>query len=365
MSGRPYFNHSIIELEVVAVENWENASILKSISHELIYRTTRKARSLQQQIQQRIETLAETRRGLCDIEQYEIVLPPQWFKGVHLDRALIQVGSPYNDSCKRVMFHFPEGSNLILEAGIRILSIANQLSADGKEVIFTFDDTNVFNYLNRMEFFFRLDPRIVVLPYRPDYSPKGRAESLVEIGEIVPGKNLGSLPGELADTFCTLAKVKSSSALGVAAFTVFAEMIGNVQEHSETVLSGYAALQVYRPRRHRSYIQVVVSDSGKGIVNTLRPEISRSYSEYEKLPDSEIIKKMFEMGLSRFGPAEGRGEGLKRSWRQAMKTDSRLVIRQGTCSVTLRHGRLVADSNVHNSLAPIRGSHISLEFYLD
>jgi hypothetical protein len=365
MPTRPYINYTTTELEAVASDHWDNATVLTSLSQELSSRKRLKAQRLLSKIQYQIDRLQVRSREHCNIEQCQIVLPSRWFKGIHLDRALIQVGSPYNDSCRKVMFHFPAGANMMLEAGIRILSMANCLSAQGKEVFFKFDDPNVFSYLNRMEFFLHLDPRIIVLPNRPDVTFKGRSVSLVEIGEIVPGKKIGTLPGKLTATFCNKAGVSNDSTLGHAAYTVFSEMIGNVQEHSETELSGYAALQVYRPTRSLEYIQVVVSDSGRGVVNTIRPALHKWYPDYEKLADGEIIGKMFEQGLSRYGPHEGHGLGFRRSWQQAMKTKSRLVVRQGACSVTLKHLGSKTTPNIHSELAPIHGTHISFEFYLD
>lgn len=365
MPTRPYIHYTTIELNAVAKDHWDNANVLASLSQELACRKRPKAQRLLSPIQKRIEQLQLSSQQRCNIEQCEITLPPKWFKGAQLDRALVQVGSPYSDSCKRVTFHFPAGANMMLEAGIRILSMANYLCAQGKEVFFKFDDPNVFSYLNRMEFFLHLDSRIPVLPNRPDFTFKGRSDSLVEIGEIVPGKKIGTLPGKLTTTFCNKAGVGNDSTLGHTSYTVFAEMIGNVQDHSETELSGYAALQFYEPRLSSPFIQVVVSDSGRGVVNTIRPVLHRWYPIYENLMDSEIIEKMFEQGLSRHGPHEGHGLGFRRSWQQAMKTKSRLVVRQGTCSVTLKHTGSKATPNIHNQLAPIHGTHISFEFYLD
>ncbi len=368
MLNRPYFKYSILELAAVANENWNNIAVLISITDELAFRKRQKAKRFKQKIDQQIDILhSRDERTSNENDLYEIIFPPKWIKGVSLDRELKKVGSPYSKKYQNILFSFPAGSNLMLEAGIRILCIANQLSAAGRNVTFNFDDKNILNYLSRMEFFIHLDPRVNIIPYRPEYSHKGSSESLVEIGEIVQGKDIGGLPGQLANTFCKWAKTSPDSSLGLTGFTVFGEMIANVQEHSGSILSGYAALQVYRPtlRRYRPYIQIVVSDSGDGIVNTLRPVLYKWYSEYQDLSASAIIGKIFEVGLSRFGPAEGRGVGLKESWQQAMKSDSRLVIRQDTCSVTLKHLNSISQPNYHEDLVPIRGTHLSLEFYLD
>ena len=56
-----------------------------------------------------------------------------------------------------------------------------------------------------------------------------------------------------------------------AASTVFGELIGNISEHSEYQLEGFAALQKYGGKR--SHIQTVISDGGKGISATLRPSL--------------------------------------------------------------------------------------------
>ena len=57
-----------------------------------------------------------------------------------------------------------------------------------------------------------------------------------------------------------------------ATWTIFCELIDNIFSHSETQLNGYAALQSYQ-RGQR--LRVAVSDSGLGIMETLRPRTSK------------------------------------------------------------------------------------------
>ncbi len=55
---------------------------------------------------------------------------------------------------------------------------------------------------------------------------------------------------------------------------MFSELVGNVYEHSRTQLDGYAVLQVYK---NGNSARIAVSDSGDGLLNTLRPSLPTHY----------------------------------------------------------------------------------------
>ena len=52
-------------------------------------------------------------------------------------------------------------------------------------------------------------------------------------------------------------------------WTIFAELIQNIFDHSGTQLDGYAALQVYQGGNK---VSVAVSDSGRGIMDCTAPD---------------------------------------------------------------------------------------------
>jgi hypothetical protein len=84
------------------------------------------------------------------------------------------------------------------------------------------------------------------------------------------------------------------------AFTVISELFGNVRDHSKSEILGFAALQLYKGKR--PHIQTVVSDSGRGIIGTLRPILESKYPKLaRKFPlsnpeaDALLLKEVFDM----------------------------------------------------------------------
>jgi hypothetical protein len=153
-----------------------------------------------------------------------------------------------------------------------------------------------------------------------------------------------------------------ASELEGAAWTVFAELIDNVFEHSETRLDGYAALQVY-PAGNK--LIVAVSDSGLGIMRTLRPSLQNAYPRLVGLSDTELLVEVFRQGLSRHGA--DRGCGLKGSAAKAMKFQAELDVRLPTQRVLLTPARGAYQTNTaycYDSLPLVWGTHVSFDFNL-
>lgn len=365
---REYINNSIMELEALVVEFNDNIDLLASIKHELGYRKTKRAKALLSKLQKINNNNNESWISEPDVK---IVLPNIWVKGFHLDKELKNHKNLYTQKCKVIEIVIQEDTRIILEAGIRILCLANQLSDMGKEVRLVFDNSDTVAYLNIMDFFKLLSKDVNVFPYRPTKQYKGKGGSLVELAEISADIDIAHIPAELNETFRNKAKINEGSTLDTASYTVFGEMIRNVQKHSKTKLTGYVALQCYEKARE-PYIQIVVSDSGKGITNTIRPTLHLYKSkklDYSILSDGELIKVMFEKGgLSRFGPQKG-GTGLNISWTHAMRTHTRLVIRQDCTLVRLSckyvNSKQVIESRVEDDLPMIKGTHITFDFFLD
>lgn len=161
----------------------------------------------------------------------------------------------------------------------------------------------------------------------------------------------------------------------MAAFTVFSELIGNVEEHSETPIHGFAALQLYKGRQ--KHIQTVISDHGLGLSNTLKGNLKKHYPELEAtldmgFVDSDIIlieKALTEGKLSRFGhdPEDvARGLGLKRSRDYALKYNAEITVRQENFLVKLifQKGKLI-DSISRKDLEFLAGTHVCFDFILE
>src|SRR6266702_4853733 len=189
-----------------------------------------------------------------------------------------------------------------------------------------------------MGFFDFLYENVNVLPYRPLITGsdiyRGYSNALVEIENINPSHRDDDLPrrlSEILENNCNLNCHRDKEAIGTAAYTLFAELIDNIFKHSSTELDGFAALQVYHGG---GKVMVAVSDSGKGILRTLKPALRKKYPKLENISDTELIIEAFRNGLSRFGAEQGCG--LKQCARQAIKFKAELDVRLPTSRVHLK-----------------------------
>ncbi len=200
----------------------------------------------------------------------DVLLPGGWVEASALEAAIQRAGAPHGPEVYQVEFRFPVGSKLMIDAAIRMLSLANQLALSSCRVQLVFDEgeAGTMGYLNRVGFFDHLARDVEVLPARPLHSAatvyRGANSGLVEIARINKDYRDHLLPGRLADAVKRgCATRQDVPELAGAAFTIFAELIDNVFSHSQTPLDGYAALQSY----HRGdRLVVAVSDSGLGIL---------------------------------------------------------------------------------------------------
>ena len=125
-----------------------------------------------------------------------------------------------------------------------------------------------------------------------------------------------------------------------AAWTILAELIDNVFSHSQTPLDGYAALQAYQSGNR---LTVAVSDSGLGIMETLRPSLQNEFPRLAGLSDVQLLVEVFQQGLSRHG--SDRGCGLKGSATKAIKFRAELDVRLPTQRVLLTPARGAYQAN--------------------
>lgn len=303
-----------------------------------------------------------------------IELPSGWIDASKFERALLNYDDLFTDY-DQVTFVFPEGCNLLLESISRLLALLNQLVHHGIEVTINLAECGkIRGFLNRAGFFDLLAPRVKVLPKRPKSSTakvfKGNSSSLVEFGSICPKSKNKELIVSLRSSFLD----KSSEAYDMVALTVFSEFIGNVSEHSKSPLDGFAALQIYQPSYKRDHIQTVISDSGMGVVSTLRSTLKEHYPDlFERFPDDGIdsdiglVLEVFSKGnITRFGRESGRGLGFKSTREQASKFDADLSIRLDTFSIKLRYreGKL-GPAIVTKDLTKMMGTHICFDFFVD
>ena len=223
-------------------------------------------------------------------------------------------------------------------------------------------------YLNRMGFFDHLSTRIEVLPGRPEISGVdvygGMNAGLVEIARINREARDNTLLSRLTSALMRACGNRpDASDLEGAAWTIFAELIDNIFSHSQTPLDGYAALQEYSRGKG---LMVTVSDSGLGIMETLRPALKQESSVLSRLSDLELLVEIFRQGVSRHGV--DRGCGLKGSAAKAMKYKADLDVRLPNIRVLLKpgvQGYRADTAYCYEKLSLIWGTHICFTFRLD
>lgn len=301
---------------------------------------------------------------LCAID-----LPPRWVDASRLETAIGIAGHPHGPGVYEVVVRFPRDCKLMIDAAIRLLALANQLAFTTCRVRLEFEEgeTGTMGYLNRMGFFDYLPSAVDVTPKRPTVSGahlfRGGNAGLVEIARINKDSRDNQLPGRLTDALMRACGKRADAAeLEGAAFTIFAELIDNVFEHSQTPLDGYAALQSYNGGDR---LAVAVSDSGLGIMQTLRPSLQSEFPRLLGLSDVDLLIEVFRQGISRHGT--DRGCGLKGSAAKAIKFRAKLDVRLPNQRVLLTPASgtyKVNTARSYDRLPLIWGTHIGFVFHL-
>lgn len=302
--------------------------------------------------------------------EHGVVFPSTWVNSSALETALQASFSPNEQAAPEITFRFPAGCKIMIDAGVRLLSLFNQLDHCCRRVRLEFDegDEGAMGYLNRMGFFDHLSLTVEVVPERPVQSGVeiygGSNASLVEIARITRQDRDATLLSRLTQALMLSCGSRPDAAeLEGAAWTIFAELIDNIFSHSNTPLDGYAALQLYRGGNN---LRVAVSDSGLGILETLRPTLRNESPSLARLSDIDLLVEIFRQGLSRHG--SDRGCGLKGSAAKAMKFRAELDVRLPTARVLLVPGAAGYKPNrayCFDSLPLIWGTHICFNFSLD
>ena len=298
-----------------------------------------------------------------------VEFPATWISGDRFESALQGSSGPLAPRTLQVMFRFPVGCKIMVDGAIRLLSLANQLVSSNRRVRLQFDqgEEGTMGYLNRMGFFDHLEGEVTTLPERPEHSGamlhQGSNLGLVEIARINKDERDEDLPKRLTEAVSIACHSRSDvDDLSGATWTIFAELIDNIFAHSATQLDGYAALQSYSGGNRLS---VAVSDSGLGIMNTLRPSLRSQLPHLGRLSDTDLLVAIFRQGLSRHG--DDRGCGLKGCAVKAIKFNATLDVRLPNQRVVLRPARGAYEPNrayCSENLPLIWGTHIGIAFDL-
>lgn len=301
----------------------------------------------------------------------ELLLPNKWIAADEFEKIFRQAGSFLDNFDQNITVTLSQRSSTMIECTARLLALVNQLADIDKRVTIDFTQAlETASYLDRAGFFDHLDHRIIVLPERPEESAakkhQGQSDTLVEFGVIEPSSTNDALIQELTSKFVQL----TSQEYEVPVHTIFGELIGNVFDHSNTSLPGFAGLQKYGGRR--KHIQAVVSDSGAGIAKTLRPALREHYPSLYKLygqrslqTDIGLVKEAIKQGrISRYGGARGLGFEVNRV--QAVKFNARTSVRQERfCLDFIYEDGELLEIREQTGLSKLLGTHMCFDFYLD
>jgi len=302
------------------------------------------------------------------MEETSISLPSRWTDASAFEEALSTGVLPHEANSPETCFKVVKGCYLMTDAAVRFLSLCNQLDYSTKRVLIDFEEgeTGAAGYLNRIGFFECLSRSVEVLPQRP--APitqyQGRNPGVVEIARIDRKHRDNALPARLTGAISrACGKRKDVKALVESAWLILAELIDNVFSHSETLLNGFAALQVY-PRGN--CLKVAVSDSGLGLLQTLRPTLNSQFPRLARLSDTDLLVEVFQRGVSRHGG--NRGCGLKGCADKAIKFRAKLDVRLPNARVLLvpGDGGYRADTAYcYTGLPLLWGTHICFTIPLD
>lgn len=295
-----------------------------------------------------------------------------WVDSAVMARVMRDAGKLHYEHVQAVHIILSCGCGIMVDAGTQLLSLVNQLAEGGRDVTLCFEDgySGAMGYLHRIAFFDLLHSSVKTTPPRPKMSALAMAGSnpnVVEFKRICPLNRDRNTPSLLADALEGACQSRTDcKSLGHAAFTVFGELIDNIYEHSETEIDGYAALQVYKGGNG---VLVSVSDSGRGLLETLRPSLPHN-SPYAQTSDTALILQMLNAGLSRLEQDNPeRGLGLCSCADHALKYSGQLTLRLSTSSLRVMPNRQTSqtyDGIAHcfDGLPFIQGTHFAFRFQL-
>lgn len=268
-----------------------------------------------------------------DVEKEILITFPSGWVDAERFEANILVHSNLFEEDAIIRFVF-KGTQLLLDAILRLLCIANQLNFAKKKIILDFSNCiSTYNYLNRIGFFKCLSNDIIVLPRRPNEflanKYQGNSGSLVEIFKIFPSNQANDEMAKISAVFEDNFSKEESLFLLPKLRSFIANLIDNVREHGHSDLDGFSALQIYHPNKNldQKKIILVVADNGLGLTNTLRKALKlNKYKDIaSQLPKDnldhtkKLISLVFNMGgISQTGD-ENRGLGLHEVHRNLQK----------------------------------------------
>jgi hypothetical protein len=306
--------------------------------------------------------------------QISIELSGKWISSEGLENHLNLVKDTTFQDCTDLLITVPNGGNLMVDAGVRLLSYLNQLHKSGKKVCLNFEDgkDGAFGYMDRIGFFDHLEDGITTIPERPNISSadifRGNNSGVLEIIPIDPinSPRDSFLPTTLANKLLSnILDEEIRASFDTPCYTFFAELVENIYLHSQTELKGFIAFQVYKKG---TSVKVAVSDSGIGLLTSLRTKIEDHYPQYKDADDAKLIELMFSEGLSKDGV--DKGCGLKTCAKHALKFHATLDVRlpHSRFHLTPMDSKIFgyeAQGSITKTTLDFAGTHITLDMRLD
>ena len=295
-----------------------------------------------------------------------------WISASKLEDILQEHTSLWSKEIRNITLVFNDCS-FLLESLSRLLALINQLADEDKCLTLDFSDsTKAFSYLCRVGLFKLINNSVAITPKPKDSSSYyGNNLNTIEFGTINSKNPDENIPFKLKLAFSQNVGKQHAN----QAFTIISELFGNVSEHSKTKLDGFIALQTYKGKR--KHIQTVISDSGVGIIGTIRPilktrypQLYKKYQNQNEHSDSRLIKDIFDYGKissAENNSDESRGLGLKRSSDIVSNFfNATINIRQENFHVILEYlnGKLKI-KETRSCLQKLNGTHICFDFYID
>lgn len=269
-------------------------------------------------------------------KRINLIPPPErWLSAYCFEKILLEQDFSNGKSKADICFVIPASVSFPIETIVRLLNVCNQLVDKGHKVQLEFanNDCDLMEYCKYMRFFDNLDNRIQVTPCPTTVECDDADHPAVVKMEIINCKrDVKGLAERLAKSirygiernleigFSDREKTKLESLHR----TIITELINNVQEHSETKLNGFVAMQVYGGQRPRA--SLVICDSGLGLFNTLKASQEIENAHYKNESCESIIKRIFDEGVTRKKHDDG-GSGLQTCFNKALKMNSDITIR--------------------------------------
>ena len=270
---------------------------------------------------------------------HKVFLSSGWYDAGQLDGRLSQ--SIHFDQGLAV--HFGQETKLTIAACVRLLAYIDAFASRGLPVeLHDLANWGLGSYLDRIGVFEQLGPQVTLVGLTPAglvESRRGQSDGLEEIVRVpATGPMDRGVAERLANKLAACAVSEVREALATTAYTCFAELIGNVRTHSGSPTPGYAALQVYTPRKgSRRLVEVVVADAGLGILGTLRPALETKRLPQAELDDQALLLRAVNSGISRHG--EGAGCGITQSAKRLLRLpEPQLELRLPTTRIRFEPG---------------------------